>query len=357
MRLRLQPALVLAPPSLWRSRIIAVAASVVLAGSLVGGPRVTAQDGTSGAPPLQETACVLTPASSVEAILGEAILGDPDGAATPAATPITATIAAVEATPSEPGATPAVRDTTVNEAGLLLEDLTAAATSLTSCLTEERFSDAAARTSPLFRGQLIGTPEPVSAELFESLAATFPETSYTIVEIGSPMVLDPAGVASAQIIWQVGYQVRVDQWTFVLGEVQGVTMWIVERAEPGTLDPGFDAEVVEVTIAENRYALSEESVPGDTIRFDATNTDTVDHEVLVLRLDGGADTSELLTTPGPSLPEGVSFVGQATIPANASGRLLLTGLEPGRYAIVDLLLDSDGAPHLADGMEIEFVVK
>jgi hypothetical protein len=132
---------------------------------------------------------------------------------------------------------------------------------------------------------------------------------------------------------------------------------VVDRAEPGTMAPEIDPQMVDVEVAENRYTLSTESVSGDSVQFNARNTDPVDHELLVLRMEGDVKTDSLLTTPGPSLPEGITFIGQATIPAGAEGRLLLTDLEPGRYAIVCLLQAENGLPHLADGMETSFTVK
>jgi hypothetical protein len=134
-------------------------------------------------------------------------------------------------------------------------------------------------------------------------------------------------------------------------------MWVVARAEPGTMTPASAPQMVDVQITENRYTLDTDTVSGETVQFNATNADAVDHELLVLRLEGDAKTSDLLTTPGPTLPKGISFIGQATIPAGAEGRLLLADLEPGKYAIVCLLQNEDGLPHLADGMETSFTVE
>jgi hypothetical protein len=242
------------------------------------------------------------------------------------------------------------------DAELLTDDLTATSTSLASCLAEGRFDEAAARTSPVFRGQLVGNARPLPADTFASLASTFPDTDYHIVEIANPALIDET-TASADIVWQLGHQVRVERWTFSYQTVQGIEMWVVERAEPGTISPSREAAEVEVTIAKNRYELAPKDVTGDAVEFQVSNTDATVHELLVLKLDKDVSTDTLLTTPGPDLPEGVTFIGQATIPTSGEGSLLLADLDPGTYTIVCLLPNEEGLPHLADGMVTTFEVK
>jgi len=331
-----------------RNRIVAGVATLSLASTLLlAAPASIAQDGTGGAPPLEETGCVLVPASDIDALKAGRDAGSP------VASPVAATPAAGASPVASPVATP-VAGPTFN-ADLLLEDLTATSTSLASCLTEGRFIDVADRTSPLFRGQLIGTPQELPTALYATLAETFPPTDAAILEIANATLVDDTQ-ASADVVWQVGHQVRVDRWFFTLERVQGLTMWVVDRAEPGTYTPATEATRIDVTIADNRYDLGATTVDGDAVQFDARNDDGVDHELLVLRLEGDASTSALLTTPGPEFPEGITFIGQATIPASASGSMLLVDLEPGTYAIVCLLTDENGLPHLADGMEATFEV-
>lgn len=332
-------------PRRWRHGIAAGAAIVTLAASLALAAPISAQDGTSGAPPLEETSCVLVPAADTDALL----------AGTDTA-PVLPTPAASPVAVASPGASPVAAEPIAFDAELLTENLTATTTSLASCLSEGRFDDAADRTSPLFRGQLVGDSSPLQATTFVALASTFPATDYQIVEIDNVALVDER-TASADVIWQIGHQVRVDRWTFVRARVQGIEMWVIDRAEPGTLEPSREAAEIEVTISENRYALEPRSVSGDAVEFRVTNEDAVLHELLVLRLDEGVSTDTLLTTPGPELPEGVTFIGQATIAPNASGGLLLSDLEPGTYTIVDMLPNAEGLPHLAAGMTTTFEIE
>ncbi len=333
----------------WRHGLAAGAATVALAASLLTVP-IAAQDGTSGAPPLEETSCVLVPAADTDALLA----GTDTAPVLPTPSPV-ANATPATSPPASPAASPAPAEPITFDAALLTENLTATTTALASCLSEERFDDAASRTSPLFRGQLVGDARPLQATTFAAIASTFPDTDYRIVEIENVALIDEQ-TASADVVWQIGHQVRVDRWTFVRARVQGVDMWVIDRADPGTLEPAREAAEIDVTISENRYALDPETVSGTAVEFLITNKDAELHELLVLRLDDGVSTDTLLTTPGPELPEGVTFIGQATIGPNATGGLLLSDLEPGTYTIVDMLPGENGLPHLAGGMSITFEI-
>jgi hypothetical protein len=79
--------------------------------------------------------------------------------------------------------------------------------------------------------------------------------------------------------------------------------------------------------------------------------------MLVLRFADGVTSADLLRQPGPGLPRGVSYVGQATVPAGGRAELVLVDLAPGDYAIVCLFPTPRGTPHLALGMEATFTVE
>ena len=355
-----------------RNLIVAGLATTAMASSLLFASwgATHAQDGTSGAPPLEETNCVLVPASDIEDLRdapdtepGTSAVASPivmRTLATPAATPATdltgATPVASPVADATAEATPATSaERSFNEDVLRL-DLAAATTSLASCLSEGKYSDVVDHTSPTFRGQLVGNGRPLPGDTYVSLAQTFPQIEYTILEIANPTLVNDT-TATADIVWSLANQVRVDQWTFTRSEVQGLTMWTVESASPGTLTPSIESTTITTIISDNRYGLLPETVADDTLLFEVINRDAVDHELLVLKLEDGVSTDVLLRTPGPELPEGVTMVGQATIAQESNGRLLLTGLEPGTYTIVCLLPDENGVPHLADGMETTFTIE
>jgi plastocyanin len=207
-----------------------------------------------------------------------------------------------------------------------------------------------------FRGQLVGSTQPLSGSDYVTLAETFPRIDYSILEVESPTLVDDT-TATADVVWTLANQVRSDRWTFTISNVQGVTMWTVDEATAGTLTPSLESTPIFTTISQDRYSLLPGTVAGDTVLFEVANNDSVAHELLVLRLDDGISTDVLLQTPGPQLPVGVTMIGQATIAGDGEGQLLLTDLEPGVYTIVCLLPDETGVPHLADGMETTFTVE
>ena len=345
--------------------MVAVASSLVIASWTA----THAQDGTSGPPPLKETNCVLVPASDIPDLRATPVTSP---AATPATSPVrerqvsatplglptvigpaaTPTAEAASATPVTP---PLAETTAPFNVDLLTEDLVEATTSLASCLTEGNFSKVVDHTSPIFRGQLVGTSRPLPESDYVSLATTFPQIEYTILEIMNPELVDDT-TATADVVWSLANQVRVDRWTFTLSEVQGLDVWTIDMAAPGTATPSIESTTITVGISDNRYTLYPDTVSDDTVMFHVMNDDPVDHELLVLKLDDGVTSGVLLRTPGPNLPDGVTMIGQATIASEGEGRLLLTGLEPGAYTTVCLLPDESGLPHMASGMETTFTV-
>lgn len=106
----------------------------------------------------------------------------------------------------------------------------------------------------------------------------------------------------------------------------------------------------------NRYNPDALQSDNPNLEIHASNADDEDHEMLVFRLAEGVTTAQLIWYTGPGLPDGVTFVGQATIPAHTSGTMVLVGLDPGSYAIVDLLPSDNGVPHLSLGMEATLTV-
>lgn len=307
-------------------------AGVTLAGVLSIGGAIpgTAQDGTGAATPTPPSACTI-PGTTID------LENPPTGEATPAAEDAT------------PVATPEAADP-------LTTELLGTANTIAGCLNEQDFETYAKITSDDYRAALFGLDEPLSAAAYEELASTLPEIDHRIVELDDVTIVDDTTV-TATVTYVTAYQQRTGTWTFIQQEVDGVLAWVLDREEPVAPVAPEDAEEVAIEIADNRYSLSSESITTPDVVFSLTNADDTDHEALVLSLAGGTTTDDLLRNPGPSLPEGVTFIGQATIPAGANGMMVLADLPPGTYTIVCLLPDEEGLPHLASGMATEFTVE
>ena len=99
-----------------------------------------------------------------------------------------------------------------------------------------------------------------------------------------------------------------------------------------------------MTMDDAGYTLDPASVSGPQVVLDLTNPTDADHEALVVRLDEGIAPEILLQGSPDGFPEGVTLVGQSTVPGGERGSMLLTDLPAGTYTIVDLLPDATGAP-------------
>lgn len=319
--------------------------------AFVGPASATAQDGTGAATPTPPSACSV-PLSDIDLANPPTAETAPIG--TPAAifeaTPVTtgdATPVAIEASPVSDAASPA---------DPLTDELLAAATIIAGCRNERDVETYTRITSDAYRGAQFGLDGPLDAAAYGELAGTLPNVDHRIVSLDDVMILDERS-ASAVVTYVEAYQQRTGMWTFVQEEIDGLQAWVLDAEEP--LDPVVPdgTEDVTVEIADNRYALSSETIASPNVAFALANADEVDHEALVLRFAGDTTTADLLQNPGPTLPQGVEYIGQATVPAGGESTLVLADLPPGTYTIVCLLPDAEGLPHLASGMTAEFTVR
>lgn len=330
-----------------------LAAMLALSIATGGTGAAVAQDGTGAATPTPSSACEIVPATWT---------GEQDGTSTPeapAATPM--------ATPSGDtldipvifldGIEPAADE---DESGTdavnpLEQDIQAVSNAIAGCLSDARYETLVQITGEEYRGQLVGFGLPLTASEFMGLAEGLPEVGYQILSIENVTATSDT-TATAEVTYELAHQVRFATWTFEVRQIDGQDVWTLRDEELMTpVAQGTNTLTVE--IADGEYQISDATVEGPSVSIEASNSDERDHEVLVLRLSGDAETDDLLGHTEPGLPEGISYVGQATVPAGSEGTLLLSGLQPGTYTIVDLLPNEQGLPNLANGMETTFEVE
>lgn len=364
-------------------RALALAGSLSLAlaaATLTPASDLLAQDGTGASLP---TDCVVVPSavdlatwqSPDDIATEEAAAETPEPTAEPTVEPTPSASPVSDASPVAEGATPVaspVADTATPETEVaetpeptaeptpipdpLAQELEQAATSITECLDEQNTTIFVSITSDEYRGQLVGSAEPLSPENWTLLAPTFPTADYEIVEVTDVEAVDETN-ATATVTYRIANQLRTSTWTFAQDEIEGGTAWRLEGEEAQATAVPDDATAIEITIADNTYDLSTAESESGAVAFTIGNEDEEDHEALVLRYDSGVESSDLLQAPGPSLPDGVALVGQVTVLAGEEGELVLVDLPAGTYHIVCLLPNADGVPHLADGMEATFTVE
>lgn len=324
-----------------RRALITSALALTLTAGAITGPAV-AQDGTGAATPTPPSACEVVPASAASGDMATATIED----ATPMASPMTDMVGTPSASP--------VTDAAPTDP--LTQDLEASATAIAGCLSDANFETLVAMTGDLYRGQLVGLNEVLNPTDFTTLAGTLPSVPYQILSVEDATLTGETS-ATAVVTYEMAHQVRKSTWEFSLQDAGGEKAWVLESETAMTPDLPANTDTLEVTVKDNAYDVKDAKVSGPSVAISATNNDKVDHEVLVLRLEGGATTKTLAEAAGPSLPEGVTFIGQITVAAGGTGTLVLSGLQPGEYTIVDLLPNAESLPNLTGGMEATFTVE
>lgn len=335
-----------------RASLAAIIATSIALGA--SGGATFAQDGTGAATPTPPSACEIVPATALDA----------DAAATPESS-TTETPAASSATGAGNipvvfiGASPEAGDpeeSATAAADPLEQDIQAAATAIAGCLSDGQFDTLVQITGDAYRGKLVGFGSPLTGDEFMLLAPMLPQVPYQILSVEN-VTRTSDTTATAEVTYQLAHQVRLSTWTFELREINGQQVWTLQDESAMTPVAPAGTNTLTVQITGEGYTIEDATVQGPSVAIEASNSDDADHEILVLRLASGVTTDALLTNTDATLPEGVTYIGQATVPAGASGTLLLSGLQPGTYTIVDLLPNAEGLPNLSEGMETTFTVE
>jgi len=334
--------------------------AIMLASAIVVGPGLVGSSAAQAAtcevpaavtadrasPPAAADSPALTPApnSSIIQIEGEEAPAGATAVSPPAATP-------VAATPISPAADPIE---------LLGDELTAISESLAACLSAGDAEGVTWLAGERYLGQLFGSSVPFSRDDYVAIASELTPIPTRIVAV-EDVSRSGDDRATALVTQVVGNQLMRAEWTFEpapSGERRaGESIWRLagERQLPVSAPPG--AAPIDVEIGDRSFTLDETTVAGPDVVLSGTNVSDEDHEMLVLRLAPGYTTADLLRASGPDLPEEVTYIGAATVPAGEEGELVLVDLEPGAYTVVCLFPDQAGTPHLAQGMEAAFTVE
>ncbi|MBA2518946.1 MAG: hypothetical protein H0V24_04725 [Chloroflexia bacterium] len=241
----------------------------------------------------------------------------------------------------------------------LTAELTDVAQALAACLSAGEAELVATLATERYLGQLYGGDIPLPREDYLALATDL-DPIPTVIRAVQNVVAEGDDRATADVTAVVGRQLLVSRWSFVLAPAAArdddESRWQVDQETPLAFDPPANAAGIVVSIEDYQFSLDQPMVRGSSVVLSGRNSSGQDHEMLVLRLEG-TTTADLLRGTGPGLPAGVTYVGQATVPAAAAADLLLVDLAPGAYTIVCFFLTPEGVPHLALGMEATFTVE
>lgn len=266
-----------------------------------------------------------------------------DASLTPVATP----------RPTAPPATP-------DPQAVFTTELRSVAEALAACLSDGSAGTVTDLATENYLGQLYAGGAPLTVAEYLDLAPALDPVPVRILDLENAHRRGDE-IATATITSVVGNQLLREEWRFVQTTAadrgRGESPWRVDGAEPLPPTPPRGATTLDITLAEYSIAIEGPATTGQDVVLTGTNLGAEDHEMLVLRFEDGFTTGDLLRAAGPSLPDLVRWVGQATVPAGATTDLILTGLEPGTYTVVCLLPTDRGTPHLALGMAATFAVE
>lgn len=313
-----------------KKRVVGVA----LAASLVFGAAAAQGDGTDGSAPEAPESCTL-----VASTLADAPSASPVAATPMAATPVSAT--PVAATP-------------LADVDPRTEDLQVGIETIFRCMSKNDAERLLQVTGTEFRAQWVGLGADVSDSDFNALMEIMPRLPYELVSVSDAVWNDDTSV-SATVVYTVGRQVHTEQWKLSLAEVDSMQVWKVDSSSPMATTAPEAANTVNLVINDDSFTVAPASVTEGSVVINVENTGNNPHEALILRVPAEVSAADIAASP-TGIPEGVTFIGQTTVPAGESGTIVLSDLRPGTYTVVDLLPDSAGMPNLSNGMIITFEV-
>ena len=255
-----------------------------------------------------------------------------------------------QATPitSETAATP------VSARDQLKAGLTNLVKVVSACQSAGDFETMSKLVTEKYLGQVYGGGPRMSRGTFLAIADSLPTPKVRFRGFDDLSVTGP-GRARANVLLIVGNQLLFQRMTFI-EEPKRPGIWLIDGVEPLRVRAPRDHANLRVTVTGNRYSPDALTADNDTVSIHVSNSDKEDHELLILKLADGVTTRDLLTSESPDFPDGVTYIGQVTIPAHGRGTMVLVNLKPGAYAVVDLLPSENGVPHLAVGMSATLTI-
>jgi len=175
-------------------------------------------------------------------------------------------------------------------------------------------------------------------------AQTYADGSYSVDFIYSGFFNGPCGITAERwfLVDEGGY-LKVDNITQIS---------LPEGALPGAL-------VVDVTMVDYAFALSQTTLPADTpIIFRLTNATSsgAPHVGVVLTFEAGT-TAEAVISSETEIGEPTGFFGALYLEAGDSGEFGVTGLAAGTYFLACDVETEAGNPHYELGMVSEITVE
>lgn len=151
-----------------------------------------------------------------------------------------------------------------------------------------------------------------------------------------------------------------DEGSFLIGMVKEDDAWKADTLGATSDEVAEGTEMIDLEMNEFAFEFDEgsEDLTNGTFAFSIKNTGDQVHEAVMARVPAEGSLEEILMSEDESSFE---FIGvKAPVASGAELDWAVPELEPGRYAIVCFLPDTEdpeGTPHAFKGMVAEFVVE
>ena len=108
--------------------------------------------------------------------------------------------------------------------------------------------------------------------------------------------------------------------------------------------------IVNVVAKEMKYEMPD-SIPAGPTLFHFTNAGEQLHHLTLVKLEDGKTLQDFMSLPPGPMPAWAVFMGGPNTPVPHGGvDEAVVDLAPGNYAVVCVIPDADGAPHMVKGM-------
>lgn len=129
-----------------------------------------------------------------------------------------------------------------------------------------------------------------------------------------------------------------------------VTSWALLSSVGAHADASNGSNVVNVVAKEMQFEMPD-SIPAGPTLFHFTNAGDQLHHVTLVKLEQEKTLADFTALPEGPMPEWAVFFGGPNTPMPQGGTdEVAVDLVPGNYAVVCVIPDSDGAPHMVKGM-------
>lgn len=129
-----------------------------------------------------------------------------------------------------------------------------------------------------------------------------------------------------------------------------VLPWALLLSQGAVADASPGPNVVNVVAKEFKYEMPD-SIPAGPTLFHFTNAGEQLHHVTLIKLEDGKTFKDFTSLPPGPMPTWAVFMGGPNTPVPHGGiDEDVVDLEPGNYAVVCVIPDTDGAPHMMKGM-------